>query len=516
MGMESAYNDMDLTFKQQFSYDECLQYVWKKAMGTDDKELLVFLHTALDPENVNGVADGTKAFKYNFELSKALNYAVYDGFFEAIPSSPKNQIKDYISPNVFEYATTKYYDSGWKNYRPSESYFPATAYITGAKNYLKQNYPNFEPDFFIMRNFFTLIYGARYTGNKEGYNAMTDIIAVQLSDNNSTPIYLYNPSTGIANITTLQNPSYTDASVFSTTTHSFYAFTYPGEYTADYTEYGIYYDYRSTDTPSYNSSTFRTPTTSLYYEYVSETSQNSVYFNPKTFLHFVNRITLDHYSIYELPVYTLVNGVPKPYDLGLERTIPQPDIVVPPADENALYNNNIVQGKISKNDNEVVPYIDTSGQPVTKAEPVTLPPREIEPEPEPETPFWLQPLINALKDLFEYLFVPSKAKLQAYALEASEIVETNGGLLTYPIELVIRFLTEVSQLGDEDCVFVIPQIKYKQNILYSGTSFNFTEFVEQEEYAEIYDTYIIIVNYIMVIALITLAVRKGDEMLRGS
>lgn len=89
MGMESAYNDMDLNFKQQFTYEECLQYVWKKAMGEDDKELLVFLHTALNPDNVQGIADGTKAFEYNLALSKALNYAVYDGFFEAIPTAKK-------------------------------------------------------------------------------------------------------------------------------------------------------------------------------------------------------------------------------------------------------------------------------------------------------------------------------------------------------------------------------------------------------------------------------------------
>lgn len=429
---------------------------------------------------------------------------------------PKNYINDYIGPNPFEYSTYRYYESGWKNYRTADSYFPATAYLAGAKNYLKSNYPDFEPDFFIMRSAFALVYGARYAGNMEGFNVMTDIIAIQMTDNTKTPIYLYNPNTGIANLTTMENPTYDDSSVISTTTHSFYAFTYPGQYTADYNEYGLMFDYRSNAATNYNVSTFRTPASSLYYEYVSETSQNSVYFNPKTFLHFVNRISLDYYSIYELPVYTLVNGIPKPYNLGIEQSIPEPDIIVPPVDESALYNNNIQQGKISKDVQEVNPYIDTSGQPVAKAEPVSIPPREIETDPEPEPVFWLQPLIDALKNLFEYLFVPSKAKVQAYALEASTIVETRGGLLTYPIELVIRFLTEVSQLGNEDCVFVIPQIKYKQNILYSGTSFNFTEFVEQEEYAEIYDTYIIIVNYIMVIALITLAVRKGDEMLRGN
>lgn len=125
-------------------------------------------------------------------------------------------------------------------------------------------------------------------------------------------------------------------------------------------------------------------------------------------------------------------------------------------------------------------------------------------------------LIDALKDLLEWLFVPSQNKVQSFVTEASNRWDSNNSLFAYPIELVIRFLTQVSTLNKNDCILSIPRIEFKGHVLYPGTQFNFTDYVEKSEFSVMYGYYIMITNFIMIIAVLSLAIKKGDEIIRGN
>ncbi len=123
---------------------------------------------------------------------------------------------------------------------------------------------------------------------------------------------------------------------------------------------------------------------------------------------------------------------------------------------------------------------------------------------------------QAIQDAMEWLFVPDQAKVQEFVQEATEIVEGNSNLFTYPFELVVRFLNGVNQLGKTDCILIIPKIQFKDYVLYGGSQFNFTEFVKRSELIILYGHYTKLTNFVLIIAVINLAIKKGDEIIRGN
>jgi hypothetical protein len=130
---------------------------------------------------------------------------------------------------------------------------------------------------------------------------------------------------------------------------------------------------------------------------------------------------------------------------------------------------------------------------------------------------WLDGLLNGLKDLLEWLFVPSSVALTDFVTHAETTMEDKAGLLTYPLTLVIEFLLNVAQLGTTDCILKIPRIEFMGYVLYGGIDYNITQNIKQTSYSQqIYNVYIMITNFIMIIAVLNLAVKKGDEIIRGN
>lgn len=170
-----------------------------------------------------------------------------------------------------------------------------------------------------------------------------------------------------------------------------------------------------------------------------------------------------------------------------------------------------VVGKISTyiDDNTAVPESEL----ISTLDPVGIGEQVI------DKPNWLEGLLDGLigelQNLLEWLFVPDAAKVKAFTEEATDIVESRGGILTYPIELVIKFLNGVNGLGQSDCILKIPRIAFKGYELYGGYSFNFTDYIEQNEFNEAYSVYRTITNFIMIVSVVLLAIKKGEEILTG-
>ncbi|MEM0174390.1 MAG: hypothetical protein QXI16_07795, partial [Sulfolobaceae archaeon] len=123
---------------------------------------------------------------------------------------------------------------------------------------------------------------------------------------------------------------------------------------------------------------------------------------------------------------------------------------------------------------------------------------------------------NILQRVLTWLFKPRADKLEGAIAEIQETFDDQAGLLTYPLTLVIEFLMKVGNLEPGDCIITIPPINYKGHELFGGTSFNFTEFVNKQEFNGIYVIYIFIVDFIMILGFLNLAAKKGDEIIRGN
>lgn len=130
---------------------------------------------------------------------------------------------------------------------------------------------------------------------------------------------------------------------------------------------------------------------------------------------------------------------------------------------------------------------------------------------------WLQGLFDGLKNLFRWLFVASDAVFEDAISQCKTKMEHQAGLLTYPLTLVIQFLMQVEQLdSSQDFIFELPEIKYKNNILYEGGSFNINHFIRENNLVYIQNIIFTIGNFIMVIGMLNMAWKKGEEIIRGN
>jgi hypothetical protein len=123
--------------------------------------------------------------------------------------------------------------------------------------------------------------------------------------------------------------------------------------------------------------------------------------------------------------------------------------------------------------------------------------------------------LNPLKDLSKWLFVPSAVAVNEFVDTAQEKVQNGSNVFTYPLELVVRFLMAVAELGNGDCILIIPRIEFQGHLLYPGYTFNFTDYVEQSQFSYLYNIYLKVTDFVLIVALINLSVRKWDEFMTG-
>lgn len=123
---------------------------------------------------------------------------------------------------------------------------------------------------------------------------------------------------------------------------------------------------------------------------------------------------------------------------------------------------------------------------------------------------------TGFKNIVQDLFVPDSIAIQEIVEHMDNKIKNQTGVLTYPLSLVILFLNNVMELGVNDCILVMPQLKLNGYILSERYEFNFTQFVKRSEFFSLYQIFRTISNFIMILGVLTLAIKKGDQVIRGS
>lgn len=113
------------------------------------------------------------------------------------------------------------------------------------------------------------------------------------------------------------------------------------------------------------------------------------------------------------------------------------------------------------------------------------------------------------------VFVPDATKVKEFVDTAKSKWDEKAGILSYPLELVIRFLNELNEQSGQDCIMTFPAIAWQGYTLSTARQFNLTEYVHQEHFRSIYQKYLMITDAIMIIAVVWLAKNKGEEILTG-
>lgn len=132
--------------------------------------------------------------------------------------------------------------------------------------------------------------------------------------------------------------------------------------------------------------------------------------------------------------------------------------------------------------------------------------------------FFVYKLIDLLIDALKSLFVPSSDFFNNWVSDMNNYFGERFGLLYYPIEIVIEFLTRLYNLStslDSNFVLSFPDLKLMDTVLISGFSFDFNTFLQNETFKNIYDIYLICVDVVLILGLVVLCKNTFVDIFGG-
>ena len=99
--------------------------------------------------------------------------------------------------------------------------------------------------------------------------------------------------------------------------------------------------------------------------------------------------------------------------------------------------------------------------------------------------------------------------------ELIEFFSERFGFLTYPFEFIADLLNRILNIEYEEPIIRIPElyIPMTDNLIFSGYEYNFNTILENEALANIYDIYLIAVDFIIILGVIILAKNTMMEVL---
>lgn len=129
--------------------------------------------------------------------------------------------------------------------------------------------------------------------------------------------------------------------------------------------------------------------------------------------------------------------------------------------------------------------------------------------------FFVYKLIDLLIEALKNLFIPGDEFFSNYFNELKEWFSNRFGFLAYPLDLILDILNRILNINFTEPAFNIPEIKetITNTKLISATNFNFNILLENETLKTVHDTYLILVDAVIIFALINLAKTKFEEVM---
>ena len=129
--------------------------------------------------------------------------------------------------------------------------------------------------------------------------------------------------------------------------------------------------------------------------------------------------------------------------------------------------------------------------------------------------FFVYKLIDLLIEALKNLFIPGDEFFSNYFNELKEWFSNRFGFLAYPLDLILDILNRILNINFTEPAFNIPEIKepITNTNLISATNFNFNTLLENETLKTVHDTYLILVDAVIIFALVNLAKSKFEEVM---
>lgn len=121
--------------------------------------------------------------------------------------------------------------------------------------------------------------------------------------------------------------------------------------------------------------------------------------------------------------------------------------------------------------------------------------------------------LNVMKEALTWLFVPSDVFWEEWVNTEMEYINSQTGVLTYPLVLVLNFLDKIINIDAGDMVLTIPDVSWMGEKIFTETSFNMTQFLNDNTTLKNFmGYYYIVIKAILIIAVVNLARKKFSEM----
>ncbi len=121
--------------------------------------------------------------------------------------------------------------------------------------------------------------------------------------------------------------------------------------------------------------------------------------------------------------------------------------------------------------------------------------------------------LNVMKEALAWLFVPSDVFWEEWVNTEMEYINSQTGVLTYPLVLVLNFLDKLLNIDAGDMILTIPDVSWMGEKVFTETTFNMTQFLnDNASLKNFMGYYYIVIKAILIIAVVNLARKKFAEM----
>lgn len=128
---------------------------------------------------------------------------------------------------------------------------------------------------------------------------------------------------------------------------------------------------------------------------------------------------------------------------------------------------------------------------------------------------WLSDLLGGILDGLKSLFIPSDEFFNQYFDDLYSFFNDKLGILIMPLDILISFMDNISNLGNGDGILYIPQFKFMNQTLIPETQYNMKSDI-QEVFGGYYDLYLLITDVIIYFMLFNMAKKKFESIVGGS
>lgn len=131
--------------------------------------------------------------------------------------------------------------------------------------------------------------------------------------------------------------------------------------------------------------------------------------------------------------------------------------------------------------------------------------------------FFVYKFLELFIEVMKSIFIPSNEFLSSFFSDLSSWFSDRLGFLWSPFDITIQVLNKILNINFTEPIIYIPDINdpFTNTKLISSYTFRFNDLLNNNDFANVYDTYLLVCDAIIYLGLMFLAYKKIKEVFKG-